>query len=1029
MTGLSSRLLIIVIVALLPSLAFQGYAEIQARQVRQQIMEDHALRLVRLVRSEEHRIVEGAVEALRVIASSPSVRIPRPGPCRELFRTLVKESPRYISAGAEGLDGIPFCQSIESPAALNTTDRLWFRRALESGGTAIGEYDRGDASDLATIHLSRPFRDTDGQVAGVVEVALSLQWMNEQLAKLGLPSDSTVTVTDHKGIVLAQYPRGMETVGQPLPPERQSFLEGGDIRLFHSLTNAPGGRPGLVTVSPPGADPWGLTVIVCLDEANTFAALTRADHLGLTLIAGGALLAIVLTIAIGHRLIRRPVEKLLGAAGLWRNGDFAARTGLLADRSEFGRIAMAFDAMATTLQTREAALRDSEATLRLAMTAARLGVCEINLITREGTWSVELAEIVGCAKDDYRTMDAWIADIHPDDLEAVTSAWQRALSGAQHYYASEYRLCRPDGGWRWIAAYGQPIFDAGRPIRAVVVIQDISARKHVEEALRDSEHQLRVTQEAARIGSFDRDLVTGAVQLSDLQSRRFGIDPAGPEKFTEETWRRCVYPADLARTEQSLSAAIGNRSSFAVEYRIMTPDGLRWMDARGNVIYAPDGTPLRMTGIDIDITERRALEDELRSLTANLEARVRTEVAAREAAQARATQAERLQALGQLAGGIAHDINNVLQAVAGALALIAGRSGDEAAVQRFARLGSEAIERGASVTGRLLAFGRRGDLRAEPIEVPGLLNGLHEILSHTLGAEIDVRVSLPDGLPTVVADKGQLETVLINLATNARDAMPNGGRLVLASEQEQVAAGDPPHPADLQPGEYVRFAVADTGTGMDLATLARAREPFFTTKASGAGTGLGLAMAQGFAEQSGGGLSIESESGKGTTVTLWLPAAAMAPAPARRKPAQRTTASPAVSVRILLVDDEPMIREVLATCLRDAGWTVLAAASGAAALDLLAAVQSVDILLTDLSMPGMDGLALIKAVQTLSPGLPAILLTGYAADITALGLSGNVSLLRKPVSAVQLLDRLDTMLAGRWAETGERSQAVALADG
>jgi signal transduction histidine kinase/ActR/RegA family two-component response regulator len=422
----------------------------------------------------------------------------------------------------------------------------------------------------------------------------------------------------------------------------------------------------------------------------------------------------------------------------------------------------------------------------------------------------------------------------------------------------------------------------------------------------------------------------------------------------------------------------------------------------------------------VDITEREHAEAALRRLTEDLETRVREEVGAREAAQARAAHAERMQALGQLAGGIAHDFNNVLQALAGAAALIERRPGDAVGVRRLAGIAIEAADRGASITRRLLAFGRRGDLRAEALDAAALLGGLREILGHTLGAAVNVQVRSQAGLPRLLADKGQLETALVNLATNARDAMPEGGRLVLAAETEIVSPHGPAPAPGLAPGRYVRLTVADTGVGMDAATLARASEPFFTTKAIGVGTGLGLPMAKGFAEQSGGGLHTESRPGEGTTVTLWLPEAGAASTNVDARPensADPTTARPATPTRVLLVDDEHLVREIIAEYLEDAGYGVLSAANGTEALGLLAATESVDILVTDLSMPGMDGIAVIRAAQTCRPGLPAVLLTGYdgdgAAIATGASVAGTFSLLRKPVRGRDLIDRIRTLLEAR----------------
>ena len=457
------------------------------------------------------------------------------------------------------------------------------------------------------------------------------------------------------------------------------------------------------------------------------------------------------------------------------------------------------------------------------------------------------------------------------------------------------------------------------------------------------------------------------------------------------------------------------------EYRLRRKDtGETWMVSYN---FAPirneAGTVIGSVVVGRDITERKRIEAALHKLNSELEARVADEVAAREVAQARAVQGERMQALGQLAGGIAHDLNNVLQAVQGAAALIDRRPHDEAGIRRLARMVIEAADRGASTTRRLLAFGRRSDLRAEPLDVAAMLRGMREIFSHTLGVAIEVEVRLADDVPAVLADKGQLETALVNLGINARDAMRNGGRLTLAAKVEIVANGSP-HPVGLASGRYVRISLTDTGTGMDAATLTRATEPFFTTKLVGTGTGLGLPMARGFAEQSGGALNIVSSPGHGTTVTLYLPTAepvrpeAEVPPPAVKE-APAEAAKPAT--RLLLVDDEDLLREVLAEQLETAGYHVLVAANGTEALALLAVGEAVDALITDLSMPDVDGLAVIRGAQERYPGLPAVLLTGYAGDGAALAVAGLVagsfSLLRKPIRLHELTDRLEVLLAAR----------------
>jgi signal transduction histidine kinase/ActR/RegA family two-component response regulator len=462
-----------------------------------------------------------------------------------------------------------------------------------------------------------------------------------------------------------------------------------------------------------------------------------------------------------------------------------------------------------------------------------------------------------------------------------------------------------------------------------------------------------------------------------------------------------VYGRRLARPIHELSRAAAQVDSLAAR-----PGGSSKIQEVDQVFAALAAASQRLRA---SVAERDQAQAELRRLNADLRAQVEAEVAAREEAQARLAQARRMEALGRLAGGIAHDFNNVLQAVQGGARLIEKAPDAGERSRRVARMVAEAASRGGAVTRRLLAFARRADLRAEPVEAAELLAAMEEMLAHTLGAGIAVRVEAAPGLPPLLADRGQLETVLVNLAANARDAMPEGGRLLLSATVEEVgeggAAGRP------RPGRYLRLAVSDTGHGMDAATLARASEPFFTTKAPGQGTGLGLAMARGFAEQSGGALAIESAPGQGSTVSLWLPAAEQAGS-ATAPPATARPMGGARRQQVLLVDDEPLVRTVLAEGLAAHGFAVRAAGSGAEALDLLDAGEAVDAMVTDLSMPAMDGLALIREARERRPALPCLLLTGFAAEAegAAEGLGAPFALLRKPVEAAALAERLGELV-------------------
>jgi len=1148
---LLARLLLIVSIVLVPALGFEAYTENEARNARQQLIEEEAMRLMRLVASEQLRIAEGAEQVLTVIAGSPAVQDNRADLCERLLANLLDQSPRYIFAAAAGLDGHTWCAPGPVDRSIDASKRAFFRLALQTGGFAIGDYGVEDATGQPSIRMARPVRNRDGTVVGVVSVALGLDWLGQQLEHLTLPPGTVASIVDRNGTTLARRPDGDRYVGQPIPPKDRFILEGNEDKLVRMTSRE--GDPIIVAYSPVAADPKGWVVTVGLDPDLAFAGVAKANRIGVLLIIAGAGMALAMTYLAGAAMIRRPLDRLLRVADRWRSGDLAARSGVRADQSEFGRLAAAFDAMFVEIEERERALRRSEALFRTTFDQAGIGMTQGAL---DGTWlyvNDKMCAIIGCERDELvgHTFQDFT---HPDDLAADLAQRAGLVRGEIDTITRKKRYLRNDGGLVWANVTMSLLRDTGgTPERVITIVEDISERKRAEDgfnhatallraigdcspdpiyakdadgrflfanpavlavigkpaeqvighsdaawhhdpeqaaavmandrrviesggverleetfdaagaetrvfrsakaplrmedgkvvgivavstditqlkttetALRQSEERFRATFEQAAVGIAHAGLDGRFLRVNDRLCDMLGYTRA---EMLAATFREFTHPDDLPASLGALQrVGSGDIAAVNIDKRYLRKDGSQfWLSLTVSPVRDRVGNPQYFIAVMEDISERKRIEAELRSLTAELEARVHEAVAAREAAQTRAAHAERMQALGQLAGGIAHDFNNVLQGVEGSASLILRRAGDEAGVRRLARLAIEAVERGASVTRRLLAFGRRSDLRAEAIDVAELLSGLQEILSHTIGATIAVQVRVEAGVPPLFADKGQLETALVNLATNARDAMPEGGRLTLAAESEIVLADGRAQPAGLAtalppillpPGHYVRLTVADTGLGMDAVTLARAGEPFFTTKDLGAGTGLGLPMAKGFAEQSGGALHVASSPGMGTTITLWLPAAVSGDTAAHGGPDIASGPHASMTpVRVLLVDDEDVVRDVLAEQLEMAGYGVIAAASGTEALALLSAGEAVDALVTDLTMPGVGGLAVIRAAQERHPGLPAVLLTGYAGDGTALAvggaISGSFSLLRKPVTGVQLIDRIRALLAAR----------------
>ncbi|HVJ44211.1 MAG TPA: response regulator [Dongiaceae bacterium] len=392
------------------------------------------------------------------------------------------------------------------------------------------------------------------------------------------------------------------------------------------------------------------------------------------------------------------------------------------------------------------------------------------------------------------------------------------------------------------------------------------------------------------------------------------------------------------------------------------------------------------------VAERTAALAEANSL---LEQRVRERTAEREAAMAQVHEMQKLESLGQLTGGLAHDFNNLLMGIMGSLDYIARKTALDPKAERFLKGARENAERGAGLTRRLLAFARRQELRPESVPVNDLIEGMGEMLRRSLGPTIDVQISLQGDLPPVLADPNQLEVALLNLALNARDAMPDGGRLVISAEDDVISADS----LVVKSGRYIRLSVEDNGIGMDAETLKRCTEPFFTTKEMGKGTGLGLSSVHGLAVQSGGGIKVMSELNIGTTVQLWFPITDV-PVPEIGQKQLATDPQPVAPHHILVVDDEPLVGQLTKSMLEDLGHVVSLVQSGAEALHLLHSAKQVDLVITDHAMPVMTGAVLAEKIHQLYPGLPIILATGYADIPPEAAL--NLARLMKPYDIEQL---------------------------
>jgi len=548
-------------------------------------------------------------------------------------------------------------------------------------------------------------------------------------------------------------------------------------------------------------------------------------------------------------------------------------------------------------------------------------------------------------------------------------------------------------------------------------LRQYDARSRLAE-LAESQERLRTALLAGNLGTWELDLTKMTLDASATCKSAFGRAPDEP--FDYPDLLDSINPDDSVRMQDAVAHTVQTGEDYRVEYRTVWPDGSRhWAEIHGRRLLDSQGQPAKMVGVSSDITARKTHEQQLLALNESLERRVDERTAALEEAHGRAIvemkqrekaeelliQAQKVESIGQLTGGVAHDFNNLLMAVLGNLEVLRRHVAEDERAIRLIEGALEGARRGASLTQRLLAFARRQELEVTRVDLAELVEGLNTLMRQSAGAGVEIVSSSSAQSAIAEADGNQIELALLNLVVNARDAMPDGGTITIKIDESMIDETDP----DLQPGRYVTIAVSDTGKGMDGETLRRAVEPFFSTKGLGKGTGLGLSMIHGLALQLGGAFRLASAVGQGTTARILLPAAdPEVKAESGSTATHHEAARPADRSRILVVDDDALISMSTFEMVEDLGHEALEANSGMAALNIIRSDAKIDLMITDFSMPKMSGADLITAARQLRPGLPIILASGYAE------LPGDVKLdvarLGKPYQQAQLAEQINLAL-------------------
>ncbi|MCZ7525320.1 MAG: PAS domain S-box protein [Acidimicrobiia bacterium] len=623
----------------------------------------------------------------------------------------------------------------------------------------------------------------------------------------------------------------------------------------------------------------------------------------------------------------------------------------------------------------EQALRESEERYRLLFEGARDAVILVDLETLHAIDANPAArELYGYATEEF-------LGTHADAITAEPDASREVVERARRGEAVQVplRWHRRKDGTTFPVELSTNVIELGDRKVMVAIGRDMSRRVEAERSLRDSEAALEAAQHLASVGSWIHEPGTGRHLWSDELYRIHGLDPATTE-LTLTTGLEHVHPDDRERVEELFSRSSEHRGPCQAQYRIVRPDGTeRVVVAASSWELDPAGHPLRNLGTVQDVTERVRLEEQLRH-------------------------AQKMEAVGRLAGGIAHDFNNLLTAITGYTTLLLAETPEDDARRSDLIEIEAAAHRASDLVGQLLTFSRRRDPSSEPHDLNEIVRSVEGMLRRVIGEDVVLSTQLHLVGDAVPAEPGELEQLLLNLAVNARDAMPEGGRLTITTSQcdlgERAA-----EQLGVAPGRYAVLEVADTGTGMDEETRAHIFEPFFTTKEPGKGTGLGLSTVYAIATRSGGAVEASSEPGRGSTFRAYLP---RVPAGGRALPTRpERAARPGRSERVLVVEDDVAVRALVRQVLERHGFRVLVAADGDEA-ERIARREPVDLLVSDVVLPGRRGPELAEALRARRPGLPVVLMSGYLGEAAGLpeDLASDGGLLAKPFRPEELVARV-----------------------
>ena len=982
--SLRARLLGIVFIAVIPAFILLLYMAANHHSHEEAKARAETLNLTRFAAGNIKQIVEGSRQVLTVLSKLKAVQDYDSAACRDFFTDINKHYPMYNNISAAKPDGDVFCRSHPTKKKVNVADRPWFQRAVKTRSFSFGDYQIGKASGKPEIRAALPVIDKEGHLKAVVGVSIDLGWFNEQLTKIKIPEKTSVTVIDSQGTVIARYPHPEKWLGKKV-------AEADIVRTV--LTKEEGtveskgiaGVDRIFSFMPIRGTDKGMYIVLGISTDVAFAEAKRSLIQNLIWLTIIALMASAAAWFGGDIFIMRRMRKLMRATNELSIGNLSARVDISTEKDEIDQLGHSFNKMAATLEQNigerkrvEEELKKSIRQVELMNRELSIGLSEVFNALQKISSGDPTIRIDETSEIELIARLKHMVNLTAENIGEIVSLSHEFAIGLTEHFDILHRVSKGDLNARVSGSSQVELLESLKKITNEMIdniSRDITERKQAEEKLRNIiEHSNELF--------YTHDTNHKLIYISPQSMQILGYSPDEIViEWTKLTTENPINRTGFEITEKALKTG-EKQEPYLLEFN--KKDGSK-------VLLEIDESPLKddmgkvigMVGAARDITERKKLEEQF-------------------------LQAQKMEAIGRLTGGIAHDFNNILQAIMsiGGLLQIKIKEGDP--LKEYINDLFAVAERAASLTKSLLAFSRKQIISLMPINLNDIIKNAEKILSMVMGEDIELKTNLSDKDLVIMADSGQIEQVLMNLATNSRDAMPEGGQLIIETDTMEMDDEYIKTHGYGKAGKYALMTVTDTGIGMDEETKKKLFEPFFTTKEVGKGTGLGLSTVYGIVKQHNGYINVYSEVGGGTAFKIYLPI--IKPDILEKTEfAKEGMVYTGGTETILIAEDDEPVRKLTKETLERAGYKVIDAVDGDDAMEkFMEHKDEIQLLLLDVIMPKRNGREVYDEIRKIRPEVRVIFVSGYPADFIATKgiIEEGLNYIAKPLPPNQLLKKI-----------------------